>query len=231
MQPDILLTVFSILVLIFSIIIHEVAHGYAAYAQGDPTAKLANRLTLNPLRHIDPLGSIAIPAFLVLTHSPFLFGYAKPVPYNPYNLRNQRWGEALVAVAGVATNLFIAILFGLITRFAYASGYATFGDLSSIVVLVNLFLGLFNLIPVPPLDGYTFLRGLLPPRTAMSFRGFEDRLRQGRLPYPYGLPARLQLFPFCAILAACGKTIRAAYRYVLRYTPLFIFSLIKVRET
>ncbi len=179
MQPDFFLTVFSILVLIFSIIIHEVAHGYAAYAQGDPTAKLANRLTLNPLRHIDPMGSILLPAFLVLTHSPFLFGYAKPVPYNPFNLRNQRWGEAFVAVAGVATNLLIAIVFGFITRFANAHGDVTFGDLGSVIVLVNLFLGLFNLIPVPPLDGYTFLRGLLPSRSAIAFRNFENRLRSG----------------------------------------------------
>lgn len=174
-----LLTIFSILVLIFSIIIHEVAHGYAAYAQGDPTAKLANRLTLNPLRHIDLLGSIIIPGFLILTHSPFLFGYAKPVPYNPYNLRNQRWGEAIVAIAGVATNLFIAVLFGLLVRYAFAHGNTAFGELGSIVVLVNLFLGIFNLLPFPPLDGYTFLRGILPPRMALSFRGFEDRLRQG----------------------------------------------------
>jgi Zn-dependent protease len=179
MQPELFLTIFSFLVLIFSIIIHEVAHGYAAYAQGDPTAKLANRLTLNPLRHIDPMGSLIIPAFLVITHAPFLFGFAKPVPYNPYNLRNQRWGEALVAIAGVATNLFIAVVFAFIARIAYANGSGVFGDLASIVVLVNLFLGMFNLIPVPPLDGYTFLRGLLPPRTALAFRGFEDRLRQG----------------------------------------------------
>src|SRR3989344_2127263 len=118
METD--LFIFSIIVLIFSVIIHEVAHGWAANSLGDPTAKLAGRLTLNPIRHIDPVGTILIPLLLKLSGSPFLFGWAKPVPYNPYNLRNQRWGEAFVAVAGVATNLFLAILFGLLARYSYA---------------------------------------------------------------------------------------------------------------
>lgn len=179
MQPDLALPIFTIVVLILSIIIHEVAHGYVAYMLGDPTAKLANRLTLNPFRHLDPIGSILLPAVLVISHSPFLFGWAKPVPYNPYNLKNQRWGEALVAVAGVGTNLILAVLFALITRYAVAHGMAVFASLSASIVLVNLYLGLFNLIPIPPLDGYTFLRGLLPPKNALAFREFEDRLRQG----------------------------------------------------
>lgn len=179
MQTDLALTLFTVLVLIYSVIIHEVAHGYAAYALGDPTAKLAKRLTLNPLRHIDLWGTIIIPGLLVLSHSSFLFGWAKPVPYNPYNLKSQRWGEAIVAVAGVATNILLAIVFALVARAAYAHGSGTYGDLASVVVLTNLFLGLFNLIPIPPLDGYTFLRGLLPVRSAMAFREFEDRARQG----------------------------------------------------
>lgn len=179
MQPDLSLTIFTIVVLIFSIILHEVAHGYAAEALGDPTAKLAGRLTLNPFRHLDMFGSILLPGILVLTHSPFLFGWAKPVPYNPYNLKNQRWGEAIVSIAGVATNLLLAIVFGLIARLSYAHGYAMYGNLSAIVVITNLFLGLFNLIPVPPLDGYGFLRGLLPLKSGMAFHDFELRLRQG----------------------------------------------------
>jgi Zn-dependent protease len=179
MQTDAALTIFTVLVLIYSVIIHEVAHGYAAYALGDPTAKLAKRLTLNPLRHVDLWGTIIIPGALVLTHSPFLFGWAKPVPYNPYNLRSQRWGEAVVAVAGVATNLLLAIIFAAIARTAYANGSGMYGDLAAVVVLINHFLGLFNLIPIPPFDGYTFLRGLLPIRSAMVFREFEERMRQG----------------------------------------------------
>lgn len=179
MQTDGALTIFSILILIYSVIMHEVAHGYAAYALGDPTAKLAKRLTLNPFRHVDLFGTVLIPGLLVLTRSPFLFGWAKPVPYNPYNLKNQRWGEAMVAVAGIATNFLLAILFALIARYAYGHGAGMYGDLASVVVLINLFLGLFNLIPFPPLDGYTFLRGLLPIKSAMAFREFEERVRQG----------------------------------------------------
>lgn len=181
MQPELIF--FTVLVLVFSIIIHEVAHGWAANALGDPTAKLANRLTLNPIRHIDPLGSILVPGVLVLTSNifsgGFVFGWAKPVPYNPYNLRNQRWGEAFVSIAGVATNIFIAVLFAFIARGAFAAGMTEFGELAGLVVLVNLFLGIFNLFPFPPLDGYTFLRSILPARRAMAFRDFEDRLRRG----------------------------------------------------
>jgi Zn-dependent protease len=179
MQPDLSLTIFTVIVLNFSIILHEVAHGYAAQALGDPTAKLAGRLTLNPFKHIDLFGSILLPGLLVLSGSPFLFGWAKPVPYNPYNLKNQRWGEAIVSIAGVATNLLMAVVFGIIARIAFAHGSVIFGDLAATVVLTNLFLGLFNLIPVPPLDGYGFLRGLLPIRSGMAFREFEDRVRQG----------------------------------------------------
>jgi Zn-dependent protease len=179
MQPDLSLTIFTILVLIYSVIMHEVAHGYAAYALGDPTAKYAKRLTLNPFRHVDLWGTVLIPGFLVLTHSPFLFGWAKPVPYNPFNLKNQRWGEAIVAVAGVATNFVLAVIFALISRYAAAQGMEVYAQLAQLVVLMNLFLGLFNLLPFPPLDGYTFLRGLMPLKAGMAFREFEERVRQG----------------------------------------------------
>ncbi len=176
MQTDPETLIFSLVVLIISIIIHEVAHGYAANALGDPTARLAGRLSLNPLRHIDPFGSIIIPALLVLSHSPIFFGYAKPVPYNPYNLRNQRWGEAIVGGAGVGTNLLLASIFGLLTRLALLHGYTAAADAAATVCFVNLFLGLFNLIPFPPLDGYTVLRDILPPRMTLSFRAFEAKL-------------------------------------------------------
>src|SRR5665213_608206 len=120
------LEIFTIVILILSVIMHEVAHGYAAYMLGDPTAKNAGRLTLNPLAHIDLFGSILVPAILVLTNAGVLFGWAKPVPYNPFNLRNQRWGDAIVGAAGVGTNLLLAVLFAVIARASAAEGLITF---------------------------------------------------------------------------------------------------------
>jgi Zn-dependent protease len=178
-------TILTLIILILSVIVHEVAHGYAANSLGDPTARLAGRLTLNPIPHIDLFGSIIIPGLLVLTGSPILFGWAKPVPYNPYNLRNHRWGEFLVATAGIATNLFIAIVFGLIVRFGSTSLTtsgssllpATAISLAGTIAFVNLFLGLFNLIPFPPLDGFTALRSALPWHSSAGMARFEQKLR------------------------------------------------------
>lgn len=179
MQPELLISIFTVAALIVSIIMHEVAHGWAAYALGDRTAKDAGRLTLNPLPHVDPIGSVLIPATLVLLQSGFLFGWAKPVPYNPYNLRNQRWGEAIVSVAGVATNIGLAILFAIVARVAFASGMTAFAELAAVVALVNLFLGIFNLIPIPPLDGFGVLRGVLPYRLSMKLREIEHAVERG----------------------------------------------------
>ena len=171
-------TLLTFIVLILSIIAHEVSHGYAADSLGDPTARLAGRLTLNPLPHIDLMGSIIVPALLVFTGSPIFFGWAKPVPYNPYNLRNQRWGETLVAVAGSATNILLAVIFGLIVRFGSIIGLgATMISLAAIIAFINLFLGLFNLIPFPPLDGFTALRTALPWHFSAGLARFEQRVR------------------------------------------------------
>lgn len=171
-------TLLSFVVLILSIIAHEVAHGYAANSLGDPTARMSGRLTLNPLPHIDLMGSIILPALLIFTHSPILFGWAKPVPYNPYNLTNQRWGEMLVAIAGSATNIFLAVAFGLLVRYGSAAGLdATALSLAASISFINLFLGLFNLIPFPPLDGFTALRAGLPWSFAASLGRFEHQIR------------------------------------------------------
>jgi len=171
-------TILTLVILIFSIILHEVAHGYAANSLGDPTARLAGRLTLNPIPHIDMMGSIILPALLTLTGSPILFGWAKPVPYNPYNLKNHRWGEALVAIAGSATNILIAIIFGLIVRFGSVAGFsASAVSLAATIAFINLFLGIFNLIPFPPLDGFTVLRGALPWKLSSGFVRFEQKVR------------------------------------------------------
>jgi Zn-dependent protease len=152
--------IFSLVVLLFSIIIHEVSHGYAALFLGDHTAEYEGRLTLNPLRHIDLIGTIILPLICVLSPGGFFFGWAKPVPYNPHNLRNQRWGEAIVAAAGPLSNILIALIFGMIVRF-YDSSPAVF-VLCQIIVLVNVTLAVFNLMPIPPLDGSKILSAVLP---------------------------------------------------------------------
>ncbi len=171
MDPFFLFVIFA---LIFSIVIHEAAHGYMADALGDPTARLQGRLTLNPLRHIDPLGSVLIPGILVLTQANILFGWAKPVPYNPYNLRNQKWGEALVAAAGPAVNIFLALFFGLLLRMGIADAVnPTFAKLAWYVMHLNVLLALFNLIPIPPLDGSKILKALLPLRGQMALARVE----------------------------------------------------------
>jgi Zn-dependent protease len=176
MLGDPSMMVFTIAILILSVIVHEVAHGYAANALGDPTAKLQGRLTLNPLPHIDPIGSVLVPALLVISGAGILFGWAKPVPYNPYNLKNQRWGEAIVGSAGVVTNIALAILFAIIGRVSLGGGMEDFAMLAFTVAWVNLFLGLFNLIPFPPLDGFTVLRGILPYRMTLPLRELEMKL-------------------------------------------------------
>ena len=187
----------SFSILILSIIVHEVAHGYAADALGDPTARLAGRLTLNPLPHIDLMGSIVLPALLMITHSPIFFGWAKPVPYNPYNLRSARWGEALVAGAGSATNLALALLFGLVVRYGGGMGLdSTAISVAVLVTFTNLFLGLFNLLPFPPLDGFTVLRSILPWNLASGLHRFEQRIQASGV-----LALLVFLFLFSYVLA------------------------------
>lgn len=162
------------IILIFSIILHEVAHGYTADKLGDPTARLAGRLTLNPIPHIDILGSIILPIISVLSPGGFLFGWAKPVPYNPYNLtRAPRWGETIVAAAGPGTNFALVILFALLIQI---SGDPTFDAICFIGILVNLWLGFLNLIPIPPLDGSKVLSGILPGSLAHGYDQWRARM-------------------------------------------------------
>jgi len=155
---------FLIAILIFSIVIHEVSHGAAANYLGDPTAKYAGRLTLNPIKHLDPIGSILVPLFLVLMRSPFLIGWAKPVPINPYNFKDQKYGSAKVALAGPGSNLIVALVFGLTLRF-FPEIAATPGLtlIFGYIVFINILLAIFNLLPVPPLDGSHILFTFLPP--------------------------------------------------------------------
>jgi Zn-dependent protease len=156
------MTIFSLIVLFFSIAIHEIAHGSMALHLGDTTAKEAGRLTLNPLKHIDIFGTIILPLFLVILQSPFIIGWAKPVPINPFNFRDQKWGTLKVAAAGPATNFLVGIIFSLAVRFTALpqSVLLLFG----IVALYNFAWGIFNLIPIPPFDGSHVLFTFIPAK-------------------------------------------------------------------
>lgn len=169
--------IFAISILIVSVIAHELSHGYAAEFLGDPTARLAGRLTINPLKHLDPVGSLAVPLASFILGG-FIFGWAKPVPYNPYNLKKGRFSETIVSGAGVFTNLALALIFSMVIRFGAGTLPASFLDLAGFIVLINIVLAIFNLIPVPPLDGSKILFSLLPYR----FNNLENFFERWSLP-------------------------------------------------
>jgi Zn-dependent protease len=148
---DIQITIVSFIILIFSIVIHEVSHGSMANQLGDETAKIQGRLSLNPFKHIDIMGTILLPLFLVMAHSPVVIGWAKPVPVNFANLRDKKWGELKVALAGPVANLGVALVCGLLIRFLALPENLVL--ILSLAVMYNILLALFNLVPVPPLDG------------------------------------------------------------------------------
>ena len=168
--------IFYIIILIASVIVHEVAHGLAADYFGDPTARIAGRLSLNPLRHLDLFGSVILPLLLILSSAGIVVGWAKPVPYNPELLRNRKVAVPIVAIAGVVVNLALAIIFGLLIRTALTAGIEATGfyTIASLIVLVNLVLALFNILPLPPLDGFHLLFSLLPWRLQRYQRQIES---------------------------------------------------------
>ena len=175
MQPEFL--ALSIIILLFSVIVHEVMHGVVAKKFGDRTAERAGRLTLNPLPHIDPIGTIALPLLLIISGSPILFGWAKPVPVNPLNFSSLRRGELFVSAAGILANFGLAITAA--TIFHILNGLPqTFpfllGALLRYTVIINLVLGIFNLFPIPPLDGAKVLQALLPYNLARQFQKLEQ---------------------------------------------------------
>lgn len=171
------LTILSLAILIFSAILHEIAHGYVAERLGDPTARIMGRLTLNPIPHIDPFLSILMPIILILSGSPVIFGGAKPVPVDPFNLREGRKDVALVSLAGPLTNLLLAILSGLLLKSLFhgvtVTNPATLPELGLYILTdimrLNLMLAIFNLLPIPPLDGSKIFALLLPEKEANSY--------------------------------------------------------------
>lgn len=160
-----------IVALVFSVIMHEVAHGYAAYRLGDPTARDARRLTLNPLRHIDLVGSVLLPLILILTKSPVLLGWAKPVPFNPGYFRDVKKGIMIVGLAGPASNLMLAGIVGVMSWVFPFGGIL--GFFLQQLCIVNVILAIFNLIPIPPLDGSRVVIGFLPSHLAAPYLRLE----------------------------------------------------------
>jgi Zn-dependent protease len=230
MLSVITLVTFEVIILIMSVVIHEVAHGVAAFWQGDLTAKYAGRLTLNPFKHLDLYGSFIVPLIMIWTVG-ISFGWAKPVPYNPYNLRNQKTGPALVGIAGPISNIIIAIIFGLAARFlavnymskvdivtnlfnmnfenlvisVSGSFSAIFFLIFSMIALINILLAFFNLIPIPPLDGSKLLFAILPISTrtqiVMEQMGFVFLL--------------LFIFVFSNFLGVFLSFVRSAFFYYI----------------
>ena len=161
----------QIVILVFSIVFHEVAHGWVALQKGDTTARDAGRLTLNPIPHIDIFGTILFPLFLILTRSPFLFGWAKPVPVDPRRFRETKKDMAVVGASGPASNFLLAIIAGILFRLIASSGSASPALTQALffAVMINLVLAVFNLIPVPPLDGSKIVMGFMSNEMAMQY--------------------------------------------------------------
>jgi len=203
-------------ILLLSVIIHEVAHGYVAYKRGDDTARRQGRLTLNPWAHIDIFGSIMFPILLIITKAPFLIGWAKPVPVNPFNLRNPVRDHLYVSVAGIAANGMLALIFALLLGFYYNIMQPSEQDpLSKLLrygMQINVILAIFNILPIPPLDGSWILYHLLPPQYAKSYRAL----------FPYGIIIIILLL----ITGIIQNIIIAAYRIIAIVLELIIKALI-----
>jgi Zn-dependent protease len=167
-------TIVGFIIFIYAIIIHEIAHGLVADRLGDPTARLSKRLTLNPIPHIDPTMSIIFPLLLIFSHSPIIFGSAKPVPIDPYNLNNPKKDMGLIGLSGPLSNLLMALVFGLIARAGFP--FIKFSPILEILrngVQINVILAVFNLIPLPPLDGGRVAVALLPNKYAQALESIE----------------------------------------------------------
>ncbi len=156
-----------------AVVIHEYAHGWVAWKLGDSTAKRAGRLTLNPMAHIDPIGTIFLPMILLVTHSPVVFGWAKPVPVDFRSLHNPKKDMVWVGLAGPTANIIMAILLSFVLKFFTITGSPVFLAILSSAILINLVLAVFNILPIPPLDGSRVAMGLLPRDLAMQYAKLE----------------------------------------------------------
>lgn len=172
-NPQFMISLFQIIIFLLSAILHEYGHAWMALRLGDDTAERAGRLTLNPLVHLDMFGSLLLPGMLILTGSPVIFGYAKPVPINLNNLRGGLTGQAKVALAGPAANFFLAITAALAIRYLAGGLNSGWGGLLALVVVINLVLMIFNLLPIPPLDGSKILATILPESWRYSYLSTE----------------------------------------------------------
>jgi len=169
-----LVGIIGFIIFIYSVILHEIAHGWVAERLGDPTARLSGRLTLNPIPHIDPIMSILLPAMMIFTHFPVVIGAAKPVPIDSYNFRNPKKDMGLVGLAGPATNLILALVFALLGRIFFTILPFSLLHVLANACLLNLVLAFFNLIPVPPLDGGRVAVALLPEKTGRALASLEN---------------------------------------------------------
>lgn len=199
----------SIIILLFSVIVHEVMHGFVALKFGDHTAERAGRLTLNPIPHIDLFGTILLPALLIFTGSPILFGWAKPVPVNPLNFSNLRRGELLVSAAGILSNFGLAalavVIFHILNSLPQTFPVVV-GSLLQFTIMINLLLGIFNLLPIPPLDGSKILLSQLPYNLAKSYQRME----------PYGFLILLILL-FSGLLGIVFQIVRMLTKVLLGF--------------
>ena len=205
--------------LVVAIVFHEVAHGWAALALGDPTARDARRLTLNPIRHVDPVGTVLLPGALALFGAP-VFGWAKPVPVDARRLRNPRGGMMVVAAAGLTTNFLLALLGSVALGLSHAAGMTSALVAQGIYtfILINLFIGIFNLLPIPPFDGSHIVEGALPRRWAVAY----DRLRPYGMLLFLGLIAATWAFPsFDLIQRLIVPPVQWAMSHYLAVAALF----------
>lgn len=168
--------IYKIIAFLIAISVHEFAHAWMADRLGDPTAKLEGRLTLNPLKHLDIYGTVLVPLFLIIIGSPFVFGWAKPVGFDPFNLKNPRKDAALISISGPLANFTTAVAFAVILRLLNPfSAVAVLFPLFYSIILINLVLGVFNLIPIHPLDGGKILVGILPEKEAVETDRFLNQ--------------------------------------------------------